>query len=370
MSQVVPSEDSHSSEYIAPCDARREFISGFTGSAGCAVITHDKASLATDGRYFNQASKQLDSNWALLKQGLQDVPTWQEWSADESAGGKTVGVDPTLITSSTAEKLIDDIKKKGGSDLVAVDENLVDIVWGPHRPDRPNEPVKLLPQKYAGKDTKEKLMGLRKELAKKNLTCFVVSMLDEVAWLFNLRGNDIPYNPVFFSYAVITADEATLYIDSAKLTDDCHGYLAESGVRVKPYNSLFADAKALGKSLSGNGSANGAKAAVAKQHAISTKGSWALQLALGGDEAVEEIRSPVGDFKAQKNDTELEGMRQCHIRDGAALTAYFAWLEDQLINKKAILDEVTAADKLEELRSKLKDYVGLSFPTISSTGAK
>ncbi|PSR94591.1 putative Xaa-Pro aminopeptidase P [Coniella lustricola] len=364
---IVPSEDSHSSEYIAPCDARREFISGFSGSAGCAVITHEKASLATDGRYFNQASKQLDNNWTLLKQGLQDVPTWQDWSAVESAGGKTVGVDPTLLTSSTAEKLSADIKKRGGFDLVAVDENLVDKVWGQSRPSRPNEPVKLLPHKYSGKDTKDKLVDLRKELAKKNLSCFVVSMLDEIAWLFNLRGNDIPYNPVFFSYAVITADDATLYIDSKKLTEDAHSYLAESSVAVKPYEDLFSDAKALCNSMSGNGPTNGVKAA--KQYAISTKGSWALKLALGGGELVEELRSPVGDFKAQKNDIELEGMRQCHIRDGAALTAFFAWLEDQLVNKKAVIDEVTAADKLEELRSKQKDFVGLSFPTISSTGA-
>lgn len=372
MFQVVPSEDSHSSEYIAPCDARREFISGFSGSAGCAVISQTEAALATDGRYFNQASKQLDNNWALLKQGLQDVPTWQEWSASHSAGGKTVGVDPTLITSSTAVKLFADIKKKGGEALVAVTENLVDMVWGQGRPARPNEPVKLLPVKYAGKDTKDKLIGLRKELAKKDLACFVVSMLDEVAWLFNLRGNDIPYNPVFFSYAIITADEATLYIDSEKLTEDAKAYLVENNVTVKPYDSLFGDAKDLSKDLTSRaGSAGEAEGlTVAKQCAISNKGSWALQLALGGETGVEEIRSPVGDFKAQKNDTELEGMRQCHIRDGAALTAYFAWLEDQLVNKKTVLDEVTAADKLEELRSKQKNFVGLSFPTISSTGAK
>lgn len=302
---------------------------------------------------------------------MQDVPTWQEWSADQSEGLKVVGVDPTLLTSSTAEKLAESIKRKGGLDLTAVTENLVDIVWASGKPPRPNEPVKLLHQKYAGKDTRTKLEELRKELKKKNLDCFVVSMLDEIAWLFNLRGNDIPYNPVFFSYAVITADEATLYIDSAKLDQEGQSYLAESGVTVKPYESLFDDARALYKAVSGNGTAaNGNEEETTYKFAISTKGSWALKLALGGDEAVEEIRSPVGDAKAVKNETELEGMRQCHIRDGAALTAYFAWLEDQLVNKKATLDEVMAADKLEELRSKQKDFVGLSFPTISSTGPK
>jgi Xaa-Pro aminopeptidase len=301
---------------------------------------------------------------------LQDVPTWQEWSADQSAGGKVVGVDPTLLTSSTAEKLAESIKRKGGRDLAAITENLVDIVWAGDKPPRKHMPVNLLHQKYAGKDTRTKLEELRKELAKKQLDCFVVSMLDEVAWLFNLRGKDIPYNPVFFSYAVITADEATLYINSGKLDEEARSYLAESGVTVKPYDSLFDDARVLSETNQVSPDANGNERAINNKFAISTKGSWALKLALGGDDAVEEIRSPVGDAKAVKNDTELEGMRQCHIRDGAALTAYFAWLEDQLVNKKATLDEVTAADKLEQLRSMQKDFVGLSFPTISSTGPK
>ncbi|KAJ9134407.1 Metallopeptidase family m24 [Pleurostoma richardsiae] len=366
---IVPSEDSHSSEYIAPCDARREFISGFSGSAGCAVVTHDKAALATDGRYFNQASHQLDQNWDLLKQGLQDVPTWQEWSADQSAGGKVVAVDPTLITSSTAEKLLEKIKKSGGADLVPLEDNLVDKVWGNDRPPRPREEVKLLPLQYAGKDTKSKLAELRKELEKKQSLGFVVSMLDEIAWLFNLRGNDIPYNPVFFSYAIVTHESATLYMDSEKLAGDCHSYLAENDIIVKPYESLFEDTRTLGKMLATSRNDNGDTTQESKKFLISTKASWALKLALGGDKFVEEIRSPIGDAKAIKNDAELEGMRQCHIRDGAALIEYFAWLEDQLVSKSAVLDEVTAADKLEELRAKQKDFVGLSFDTISSTGA-
>lgn len=282
-------------------------------------------------------------------------------------------MDPTLLTSSTAEKLLEKVQKHGGSDLIAIKDNLVDIVWGKERPALPSEPVALLALKYAGKDTKTKLEELRKELEKKSSLGFVVSMLDEAAWLFNLRGNDIPYNPVFFSYAIVTKDEATLYIDSRKLGEDCHSYLAESGVTVKPYDSLFEDVATLSKALSTEGTTTtreGEKAAESKKFLISTKGSWALKLALGGDKFVEEIRSPIGDAKAVKNETELEGMRQCHIRDGAALTAYFAWLEDQLVNKKAVLDEVDAADKLEELRSKQQDFVGLSFPTISSTGAK
>ncbi|KAB5570419.1 peptidase M24, structural domain-containing protein [Coniochaeta sp. 2T2.1] len=361
---VVPSEDSHASEYIAACDARRHFISGFSGSAGTAVVTLDKAALATDGRYFNQAARQLDDNWTLLKTGLQDVPTWQEWTAEQSADGKKVGVDPSLIGSSTAEKLDEKIKQNGGAGLEAVTDNLVDLVWDKDRPAQPSEPVNLLAEKYAGKDTKAKLEDLRKELEKKKAKGFVVSMLDEIAWLFNLRGNDIPYNPVFFSYAIVTPENATLYVDSSKLSDEAKSYLSKNSVMVRPYETFFDDIKSLIASMQPFGEANTAPI----KFLISTRASWALKLALGEKNA-EEIRSPIGDAKAVKNETELEGMRQCHIRDGAALSEYFAWLEDQLVNKGAKLDEVEAADKLEEIRKKQKDFVGLSFDTISSTGA-
>jgi Xaa-Pro aminopeptidase len=363
---VVPSEDSHSSEYIAPCDARRAYISGFSGSAGCAVITHDKAALATDGRYFNQASKQLDDNWTLLKQGIQDVPTWQEWAAEQADGGKVVAVDPTLLTAGAAKKLAEKIKKSGGKDLVPSTDNLVDSVWGQARPGRPNEPVIVLEEKFAGKNVKEKLAELRKELEKKKSPGFVVSMLDETAWLFNLRGNDIPYNPVFFSYAIVTEDKATLYIDSSKLSEQNQSTLASNGVDIKPYDAIFSDVSALGDMAKATDDGSGDP----KKILISNRTSWALKLALGGDSLVDEIRSPIGDSKAVKNETELDGMRRCHVRDGAALIEYFAWLEDQLINQKATLDEVAGADKLEALRSKKEHFVGLSFDTISSTGAK
>ncbi|KAI9784991.1 MAG: hypothetical protein M1839_001187 [Geoglossum umbratile] len=366
---VVPSEDSHQSEYIAPCDARREYISGFSGSAGCAVITLDKASLATDGRYFNQAEKQLDVNWELLKQGLPDVPTWQEWTAGQSNGGKTVGVDPTVITAPDARKLSDKIQKKGGKALVGVKENLVDIVWGKDRPPRPNETVKVLGLEFAGKKFEDKLEDLRKELEKKKSPGFVVCMLDEIAWLYNLRGSDIPYNPVFFSYAIVTPTKATLYTDSAKLSDEVKSHLGDA-VTIRPYDEIQDDAKILKETLSADPVASeDSSAPKAKtRFLISNKTSWALSEALGGEERVEEIRSLIADAKAIKNETELEGMRACHIRDGAALIEYFAWLEEELITKGTKLDEVEAADKLEKIRSKHKHFAGLSFDTISSTG--
>lgn len=361
----MPSEDSHSSEYIAACDGRREFISGFSGSAGCAVVTLNKAALATDGRYFNQASKQLDSNWLLLKQGLQDVPSWQDWAADESAGGKSVAVDPELLAGSAADKLIEKIKKSGGSGLVGLKQNLVDRVWGAARPARPKNLVAVHPKKYAGKQVDAKLKDLRQELEKKKSPGMVISMLDEIAWLFNLRGSDIPYNPVFFSYAIVTPESANLYIDDTKLSSESRAHLSENTVSIKPYESIYEATSALSGTQQGQGSG-----ASKPKFLLSNKGSWALKQALGGEDSVDEVRSPIGDSKAVKNDTEMDGMRACHVRDGAALIEYFAWLEDELVAKKAVLDEVQAADKLEELRSKQENHVGPSFDTISSTGAK
>ncbi|KAL2868218.1 exocyst subunit SEC8 [Aspergillus lucknowensis] len=357
---IVPSEDSHQSEYIAPCDGRREFISGFTGSAGTAIISLNEAALSTDGRYFNQAGKQLDNNWTLLKRGVEGVPTWQEWITQQSEGGKVVGVDPALITAAAARNLSDTLKKNNSS-LVGVPRNLVDAVWGEDRPAPPREKVRVHPEKYAGKSFQEKVSDLRKELENKKAAGFVISMLDEIAWLLNLRGNDIPYNPVFFSYCIVTPTTVELYIEDEKLTPEVKAHLG-GDVIIKPYEYIFADVKALSDAKKHDPNAPPAK------FLLSNRASWALNLSLGGEDYVEETRSPIGDAKAVKNEVELAGMRACHIRDGAALIEYFAWLENELVNKKTTLDEVDAADKLEQCRSKHDLFAGLSFDTISSTG--
>lgn len=291
------------------------------------------------------------------------MKTWTEYAIDESEGGMTVGVDPTTITAPEGRKLGEKIKKKGGEDLVALATNLVDQVWGKDKPARPNEPVRVLGLEYAGKNFQHKIEELRKELDKKKAAGFVVSMLDEVAWLFNLRGNDIPYNPVFFSYAVVTSTTTTLYVDESKLQANVKAHLA--GITIRPYAAIFSDITALAaEEPAANGSSSGPK----RKYLVSTKASWALYQALGGEKTVDEVRSPIGDAKAVKNAVELAGMRACHIRDGAALSEYFAWLEDELVNKKTTLDEVEGADKLEAIRSKHEHFVGLSFDTISSTG--
>ena len=227
------------------------------------------------------------------------MPTWQEWTVEQAEDGKTVGVDSTTITAPEGKKLVEKIKKKGGKDLVAIATNLVDKVWGDKKPPRPNEPVKVLGMEHAGKSHQDKIEDLRKELDKKKAAGFVVSMLDEIAWLFNLRGNDIPYNPVFFSYAVITPTTVTLYVDESKLEEKARAHLM--GVDIRPYDALISDLATL---ASQEPKTNGAtdSSSQKRKYLISTKASWALSQALGGGEKVDEIRSVVGDAKAVKNE--------------------------------------------------------------------
>ncbi len=350
---LVPSGDSHQSEYLAPCDERRGYICGFSGSAGFAAVTMDKAAIATDGRYFNQAEKQLDDQWTLLRQGVPDCPTWQDWVIGE-ASGKSVGVDATLLTAPEARKLSEKLSEKGGK-LIPISSNLVDQVWGGDRPAKPQKTVFVLDNKLAGKEFSEKIADVRAFLTKKEGAGLILSMLDEVAWLFNLRGDDIPFNPVFFAYAVITHESCKLYIDDSKLGSDVKGHLGKT-VSVCPYESIFEDLSDLKDGVQDK----------KIKYIISKQTSWALEQAIGKDN-VKEILSTVAEAKAIKNATELEGMRKCHIRDSAALIEYFAWLEGQLL-KGAEIDEVDGADELERLRSKGEHFRGLSFPTISSTG--
>ncbi|KAI8977327.1 peptidase M24, structural domain-containing protein [Mycotypha africana] len=354
---LIPSEDAHQSEYIADCDKRRAWISGFTGSAGFAIVTETAAALFTDGRYFLQASQQLDDKyWTLMKQGLPGVPTWQEYLVQNLEAGSKIGFDPTLISAVDAHQLEKQLAPLG-STLVPLEKNLVDLAWGEDRPTPPKDKVFVQPTKYTGKSVQDKLKEVHDYIEKENAYGLIISALDEIAWLFNLRGSDIDCNPVFFSYAVITEAEAYLYIDLDKITDDSvQSHLKESNVIAKPYDTFFECLR-------------GFRFEEGKKLLVNNKTSLAVEIAVGGEANVkEEPRSFVNDCKAIKTAEELQGMRDCHLRDGAALVQYIAWLENKLLVEKAQLDEVDGADRLEQFRAAQEHYVGLSFPTISSTG--
>ncbi|ORX52863.1 Creatinase/aminopeptidase [Hesseltinella vesiculosa] len=353
---LVPTEDAHQSEYIADCDKRREWISGFTGSAGFAIVTLDGAYLFTDGRYFLQASKQLDSNWTLMKQGLPGVPTWQEFLVKNLSANSRIGLDPTVITAVDARQLTKQLAANQ-STLVPIYENLVDLAWGSGRPAAPLDPVIVHPLTFSGKDHQAKLVQVQEHIkAKDHAYGIIVSALDEVAWLFNLRGNDIECNPVFFSYALVTQDEALLFVQAEKITQEVQDHLG-AHVVLKPYGALFDELTNLKPVLEQTN----------KKLIVNSHTSLAIEVAVGEANVVNE-RSYITDLKAIKNEAELKGMRDCHIRDGAALVAYFAWLEKQL-KAGVTLDEVDGADRLEQFRAAQPQFVGLSFDTISSTGS-
>lgn len=349
---IVPSSDAHSSEYVADCDSRRAFISGFDGSAGCAIISEFQAALFTDGRYFLQASQQLDKNWTLMKVGLPGVPTWQDWIVEQAKEGKTVGVDASLISFCDAMTLTKKLALESKAKLVSVQKNLVDEVWSKDRPPRPCYPIIVHPIQFSGEESIKKISKLRKNLQEKKAYGFLLTMLDDIAWLFNLRGTDIPYNPVFFAYALVTENKVILYVDSTKLDDQAKEHI--NFAEIKPYKNIFRELIDLREELG------------EKKIILSDVASWALATALG-EANIEISRSPVSEEKTIKNQKEIEGMRNCHIRDGVALVKFFAWLEEFLKNGN-VLDEVDAANQLESYRKEQTHFVGLSFPTISSTG--
>ncbi|KAF9576450.1 hypothetical protein EC968_008745 [Mortierella alpina] len=350
---VVPSEDAHQSEYVAECDERRAFISGFNGSAGLAVISLHSAALFTDGRYFLQASQQLDSNWTLMKSGLPDVPTWQEYLVKNLPAGSRIGIDPLVFTATDANKLETELARVGSS-LVPV-PNLIDKIWD-RRPPRPANQLMTLSIATTGRSHTEKIQQLRRDLEKRDdvLGC-VVSGLDEVAWLFNLRGSDVHCNPVFFAYAIVTRENAHLYLQDQAVSDEVRQHLGKD-VMVRPYELIFGDLKAMSTTLTRK----------KQKMLLGTRSNLALAVALGQENTI-EVRSPVTDAKAIKNEAELKGIRQCHLRDAAAVINYFAWLEDKL-SKGAELDEADGADQLQRFRAEQVGFFGPSFDTISSTG--
>ncbi|EDV22938.1 uncharacterized protein TRIADDRAFT_28167 [Trichoplax adhaerens] len=352
---IIPTNDAHQSEYLANRDKRREFISGFTGSFGNAIVTRDKAALWTDGRYYLQATEQLDDNWTLMKQGLADTLSMEDWLIQILPKESYVGVDPFLFThelwKSYSQKLSD-----AGLSLVAVQDNLVDLVWTSYdRSEVPLSPLMILPLKYSGKSVGDKLKDIRDKMSTANCDALVISALDEVAWLLNIRGADIEYNPVFFAYAIVTANCLYVFTSLERITSEIFNHLkleTESELKFEPYENVLEVIEDISSSNHG-------------QIWISPLSSHALVNVVPKEKRYLKP-SPIALMKALKNTTELDGLRNAHIRDAAALCEFYAWLEKEI--KINPVTEIGAADVLEDFRKQQDDYISLSFPTISSSG--
>ncbi|XP_024019004.1 probable Xaa-Pro aminopeptidase P [Morus notabilis] len=377
---IIPSQDAHQSEFIAECYMRRAYISGFTGSAGTAVVTKDKAALWTDGRYFLQADKQLSSSWILMRAGNLGVPTSSEWLSDVLAPGGRVGIDPFLFSADAAEELRDAIAKKNHELVFLYDTNLVDEIWKEARPKPPNKLIRVHDLKYAGLDVASKFSTLRSELVNAGSSAIVISMLDEIAWLSNLRGNDIPHSPVMYAYLIVEINKAKLFVDNSKVNPDVMEHLKSAGVELMPYDTILSEVKSLAaqgarlwldRSSVNAAIVNTYTAACEKQykHIEKTNKSQKNVDLNGWSTAPAGIykASPVSLAKAIKTAAELEGMQNCHLRDAAALAQFWAWLEEE-IHKDVKLTEVEVADQLLEFRSRQSGFIGTSFDTISGSG--
>ncbi|CAM9782148.1 unnamed protein product, partial [Chrysoparadoxa australica] len=353
---IIPTDDPHLSEYTAACFNRRQFLSNFSGSAGTAVVTHDKALLWTDGRYFLQAEAELGPEWSLMKAGMPDTPKMSDWLTDHIKPGSAVSLDPFVHSATFANDLQDALDKKGLK-LTPIEHsgesNPVDAIWSGGRPSPPSAALRLHPIKFAGKPASEKIADLREAMAKESADGFVVGMLDEVGYLMNVRGADIECNPVTVAYAFVTADRAVLFVDMAKVPDLVAENLKGEGIEVQPYEAALeavADLAKQGKKIWVDPArVNSAfQNVVPKENRISTA-------------------SPVNAAKAIKNAAELEGMRNAHIRDGAAMAEFFCWLEGHIRGGGSI-SEVELDEHLLSYRSKKEGFLDVSFPTIAGAG--
>ncbi|WDD89645.1 aminopeptidase P family protein [Fusobacterium nucleatum] len=340
---IVTSSDYHQSEYINDYFKGREYLSGFTGSAGVLVIFKDEACLWTDGRYHIQAENQLKgSEIKLFKQGNLGVPTYKEYIVSKLAENSKIGIDAKILLSSDINEILS--KKK----YEIIDFDLLAEVWD-KRKALPNEKIFILEDKYTGKAYKEKVKEVRKVLKEKGVDYNIISSLDDIAWIYNFRGDDVQHNPVALSFTVISEKKASLYINKNKLNEEAKKYFKDNKVEVKGYFEFFEDIK----KLKGNILVD------------FNKISYAIYEAISKNTMINSM-NPSTYFKSHKNETEIANTKDIHIQDGVAMVKFMYWLKNNY--KKENITEFSAEEKINSLREKIEGYIDLSFSTISAFG--
>jgi Xaa-Pro aminopeptidase len=346
---IIPGTDPHASEYIADYWKERVWISGFTGSAGTAVVTLTKAGLWTDSRYFLQGEEELKgSGMDLMKMGLPETADIIPWLIDTLKPGEKVAVNAQMFSVNAYAAMKSELETVG-IDLVSVD--VMKEVWT-DRPALPKKPFYVFDLKYSGQSTTDKIAATRAEMAKLRSQVFVMSALDDIAWLFNIRGNDVDFNPVVIAYALVEENDVTLFVDQDKLTEETKTYLASVGVRIKAYDAIYSVLEQIESSKTVL--IDGAKL------------NRALYESIPAACPKRNAMSPVFKLKSIKNEVEMAGVRQAMVKDGVALTRFFIWLEENL--KSGNLNEVNVDQKLYEFRSKQENFKGESFSTIAGYG--
>lgn len=347
---VFTTSDPHHSEYTAEHWKGREWISGFNGSAGTAVVTLKSAALWTDSRYFIAAEEQLKgTEYQLMKLKMPETPTVAQWIGSELADmdDKAVGIDGMTNGVAEVENLKSQLKQFGGITLHTAWDPLQRI-WK-DRPTVPLCPVEIQPMEYAGEEAASKLKRIRKALREKHADGMLVASLDDIAWTLNLRGNDIHCCPLFVSFLLIDTQSATLFIYKEKVGDEVKAYLAKLGVRMADYNQVKQGLKDY-----------------PEYNILMDPDEVCYTLRQAVTRPVVEAASPIPAMKAVKNEAEQNGFRLAMQRDGAALVKFLKWMEEQTID--GTMTELTVSDRLEQLRSEQPLYRGLSFDTISAYG--
>jgi len=345
-SYIVPSSDPHISEYLPDYWKSRSWISGFSGSAGTLAITQEKAALWTDSRYFLQAERELSNTGIeLCKLGLPDTLSLEGWIVLQLKKGNTVGFDGSVFQTNQAKGIIDSLKTSGINCNSAID--LISPIWE-NRPELPKGKAFIQELKYAGKSVIEKISEVKKIMLSKSASAYLVCALDEVNWLFNIRGNDISYNPVSLSYGYIDENQAILFIDTEKIDEKLANHLNEQGVTIKHYDKVD---RQIGK--------------LDKKDTIfidPAKTNYHLYSSIPSKAKIIEATGIITELKAHKNSIELEGFRCAMVEDGVALVEFFYWLEGNL--GKIKITETLIAKKLAEFRGKRVDFICESFSSI------
>ncbi len=348
---IIPSADYHQSEYVGEFFKGRQFISGFTGSAGTVVITQEKAILWTDGRYFLQAEEQLSTSCVeLYKMGEENVPTTFEYIANETPQNSKIGFDGRAISASMGCELEAILANKNIT--ISYEGDLLDEIWT-DRPALSDAKAFLLGVKYSGEDFTSKIARVRKAMEKSGATTHILTSLDDIAWLFNIRGGDVKFNPVVLSYAVITLEKAILFVDESKLSDEIKESFGQETVEIKGYFEIDEFVKT-----------------ISNEEVIlvdNNKISYTILKNISQDIKIIDEMNPSTIFKAQKNNIEVENTKKAHIRDGVAVTKFMYWLKQNI--GKIEITEISAADKMTELRKEQGDFIEPSFDSIAGYAA-
>ncbi|MCH5263887.1 MAG: aminopeptidase P family protein [Lachnospiraceae bacterium] len=348
---IIPTDDFHGSEYVGEYFKAREFMSGFTGSAGVLVVLLESAALWTDGRYFIQAAEQLkDSPVTLMRSGQPGVPTVAEYLQEHLEEKSVIGFDGRTVT----DRFVQTIAKKTDAKYIAFDgsEDLVDLVWT-ERPPISTEPVWEVDVKYIGQSREEKLKCVREKMRDEKADVLLLTALDEIAWLTNLRGNDVQYTPVFMAYMLLTLDKAQLFIHEQILSDEIRHKLTQAGITTAPYDGIEQAVRDI---------ADGSRV-----WSDSGNVNYRLQHSIPEKTEVIDKHSPIELMKAVKTKQETDCIRTAHVKDGVAVTRFMHWLKTNVDQEK--ITEMSAAAKLETFRAHEEGYLGPSFESIIAYGA-